>query len=646
MKTVLFIERDIADEKADLMPSYQVHMRLYEEIGKAFDIVVCPWYSQGQTIEAAVPDLYDILEGAIAWRGIIVSDLSYGRGKHAGENIVANPFDLYDIPDQEDGLFRLSQECLEDPLPPVRLSRMLGGIPMVYRMRSYEQGEEKPFDGAMMRYHLKCPRPKELVFVSPRNTNPSVLLFDEDFSRNRGLFNHLDFSYVERNGYADCSRFIVMDRSLPPSTLYDQEMLSFWLFVLSYGMDSEGRAALDVGQLYKARLEFDEDELTLAEAKRFAQFSVVLDSIENHVRACRAKRRHPGDSEHQKLPEFQDRVTDYYQFAKLQEERSGESGEASMAYKRFSASQSARVLREPKRFIRRAIEEYRGHKAPTVEDVANCSLNSSAQEELYDIVSDTELRLATLDESCSLDTLRNQRRVEVPKKTFSEYPMVSRGKAVNMAILACVLLVVSAAPIPASMVLSETPGMPSMLVLLACVLVAAGLALAGVALLMQYYLARKHGIELSQTVSEAEIVTPIEQRISKASERMGDYLSVRNGWLYYEHDVPDAALVGEQEEFLAEKSAELNQVMEPMHYNQRLSQLVEGERRNLPIMDWPQILKDLHAGRYDGLQLHSRDAFALFNTEVAGLSRYRVPLKCIRRVDLQSISPSVVREVQ
>ena len=76
MKTVLFIERDIADEKEDLMPSYQVHMRLYEEIGKAFDIDVCPWYSQGQTIEAAVPNLYNILEGVNNWRGIVVRDLS------------------------------------------------------------------------------------------------------------------------------------------------------------------------------------------------------------------------------------------------------------------------------------------------------------------------------------------------------------------------------------------------------------------------------------------------------------------------------------------------------------------------------------------------------------------------------------------
>lgn len=646
MKTVLFIERDIADEKEDLMPSYQVHMRLYEEIGKAFDIDVCPWYSQGQTIEAAVPNLYNILEGVNNWRGIVVSDLSYGRGKHAGEDIVANPFDLYDMPELDDAQFRLSEECVDDPLPIVRLSRMLGGIPKAYRMRSYAQGEEKPYDGAMMRYHLKCPAPKELVFISPRNTSTSVLMFDEDHTRKRDLFVGVDFSYVERNGYADCSRFIVVDRTLPPSTLYNNEMLSFWLFVLSYGMDSEGRSTLDIGQLYKARLELDNDEFIRAEAKRFAQFGVCLDAIDEHVRTYRAERRYVSNAQRQPLPAFQERVADYYQFAKREEESQQGQEEFLPTDKRFYVNQSARVVREPKRFIRRAIEEYREHKAPTMDDVAGYPLNASAQEELSDILSDAELRLASLDETCQLETLRNQKRVEKPEKPVAKYPMMSKGKALGMAAVAFVLMIIAALPIPISMAMKKTAGMSGSVIQLVCILVLAALVSGGLALLVQYYLRRKHGIEISEEVSEDEIVTPVEARISKASERMSDYLTVRNGWAYLVHDVPDTALIGDEERFLAQKYAELNQTIEPMFYNPQLEAWVNDEKRNLPVMDWPHILKDLHSGKYDGLQLHSREAFALFNTEVEGLSRYRVPLKCIRRVDLISISPCIVKEVQ
>lgn len=640
MKTILFIERDLADEREDLMPSFEAHAQLFEEIGEEFDVMVCPWYSQGETIETAVPDLYSMLKGVASWRGIVATDMSYGRGKHAGEKIVANPFDLYDLPPLE-ARFKLADDCLNDPLPVVRLSRMLGGIPKSYRTRSYEQGEEKPFEGAMMRYHLECTRPTELTFFSPRNTSSSVLMFDEGQVGVRDLFDGVDFSFVEKNGYADISRFIIMDRELPPSMQFDREMLAYWLFAFSYGMDSEGRSTLDIGQLYKARLELDEQEFFLAEAKRFAQFGVALDSIEEHVHSYRSERKHVSTKEEQELPAFQERVPDFYQFSKARDDR-----EARPRAKATLVNQSARVTREPKRYIRRAIEDYREHKAPTVDEVATCLLSPNAQDELYDIVSDTELRLAMLDENCSLDTLRNQKKVEKLEPAITEHPTMSRAKAIKLAVMAFALVLISSISVPVGMVLNQTPGLTGKIILFACILVVSGVILGGTAIIFQYFSWRKNGIEISQIETEDEIGTPVSLRIAKASQRLSDYLTVRNGWMYYEHDVPETALIGEEECFLAEKYAMLNEITEPIFCNPKLRRMSEIERQNLPVMDWPHILKALRAGKFDGLQLHSADAFALFNTEVEGLSRWRVPLKSIKRVDLTSISPCIIKEVQ
>ena len=104
------------------MESFGQFHPLFSETLTKGNVGFCQWIEAGTTIEEALPELLDLVEDKEAWRAVIVRIQDE-------EDIVAhpcarlNPYDFYENAGGDRGI-------RENPVPLVRLTHMLGGVPV------------------------------------------------------------------------------------------------------------------------------------------------------------------------------------------------------------------------------------------------------------------------------------------------------------------------------------------------------------------------------------------------------------------------------------------------------------------------------------------------------------------------------------
>lgn len=102
------------------MESFQHFHPLFMDAINEGKISSCQWMEAGEIIETAVPELYQLIDGKEEWRAIIV------RVDEESESAdyPTRPGNPYDYLINREGVF-----VAETPIPLIRLTRMLGGIP-------------------------------------------------------------------------------------------------------------------------------------------------------------------------------------------------------------------------------------------------------------------------------------------------------------------------------------------------------------------------------------------------------------------------------------------------------------------------------------------------------------------------------------
>ena len=260
MKTVLFIDKT----EGDLWPTFQKYDYLLDEYRSDGTFGVCPWNRDGMSVDAAIPDLRDVLGTEEKWQAVIVTDLRQDDDALRDDVHFDNPFDY---PDRYD--VRPGDGFVESEHSLVRLTHMLGGFPEKAFVEWGESGHAGAILGGLElgygvsdvqydlleRYRLGTPRPERVICVTPRDVDRAfVAAREHEFEyaaaererersalvaeRERALDAHerdseaferledmlrvyerednaAELGFWERNDYPSLARFIVVDRLAP-----------------------------------------------------------------------------------------------------------------------------------------------------------------------------------------------------------------------------------------------------------------------------------------------------------------------------------------------------------------------------------------------------------------------------------------------
>ena len=288
MYTVIFQ----TPETAQLCGEYR--RILFDRFIEDGQVDFCTWIRTGDTVDTAIPGLYDLIAGKREWRAIIIQG---ERDRAAApESAESNPFDYLENSDKN------VYSVWESQIPLIRLAQLLGGVPEP--ILEFEEKREEE-DGMYTRtiYHPKrsqeainehrrlsekyqfCEtRPKELVLVSTRqpvdNTEREI---DAAWRR------HMESESSEfwcRNRYPSISRFIAVDVLNTRHSLYSGSIFKLWLVVLLLSINRIDSSTLQAYRLYRASVDLDTDALSRdfsTQAAALQGVQSLLDEAERNV---------------------------------------------------------------------------------------------------------------------------------------------------------------------------------------------------------------------------------------------------------------------------------------------------------------------------------------------------------------------------
>ncbi|MBR1780929.1 MAG: hypothetical protein IJ751_05960 [Oscillospiraceae bacterium] len=277
--------------------SGQDYRRLFfdEYIAKG-EIDFCTWIRTGDSVDTAVPALYDLIAGKQKWRAIIVQTETDRLSESAPEARPENPFDF--LENQDTDPYRVE----ESSVPLIRLTQMLGGIPEP-EIR-YDVMREPDEDGVLRifykpdrrqhraemarhrelseRYAFVENRPQEIFLISSR---PPV---DNTAQQIRAAWTtRLESESSEfwsRNKYPTSCRFITCDTLNPRHSLYPGSLFRLWTTVLLLAVNRVDASSLQAYRLYNARPELD----TGAMSRLFSGYQERLDTMLTQLDAAEA----------------------------------------------------------------------------------------------------------------------------------------------------------------------------------------------------------------------------------------------------------------------------------------------------------------------------------------------------------------------
>lgn len=277
------------------------------------NIGCCRWLESGGTVDTALPTLRSLIEDKEEWQAIIVrveDEGAMSKYKTAPDN----PYDFLDNYDEktvpegsaqgkgtarvskdehvesvddyeaekDEGIKSLDEEfeaSLRDPIPLVRLTHMLGGMPEVeinYERREIlEETKEKRFVyeptgrdeercriNALLskRYDFDGKRPERILVVTLRDATA------KNRRSNLGTTwaNPMELnssSFWKRNNYPSKCRFMVFDYEREGQVQLEASMFNFWCSILLLATNDINPSSLQAYRLYNVRADINRDSL-------------------------------------------------------------------------------------------------------------------------------------------------------------------------------------------------------------------------------------------------------------------------------------------------------------------------------------------------------------------------------------------------
>jgi hypothetical protein len=331
----------LSDTARSIYEPARIYFAPFEEAGL---IAFCDWNQSpdARGLHQVVPKLPDVIRGHAAWRAVVVD---HPRGANGEDRDAENPFDFTDnnsialnLADSPHALIRLSHVLLGYPHlstkhfqaylqyedaetgrtisgdPRLLLQAALSGagdvgtdlgverteeewftlattvlgqthnnVRRLFREVEYSTAEQQMHSELVERYRMREVRPSEVLFVA---TRADVLEDDKAALRRawRADTEHIPSRFVERNDYPPMSRFATYELLEEQNSGYDQDLLRFWLSVLTVTMNQLPPGSCQADRLYELGVEFEAEGLGEMLNSHLSTLGMVRDHLDRIIR--------------------------------------------------------------------------------------------------------------------------------------------------------------------------------------------------------------------------------------------------------------------------------------------------------------------------------------------------------------------------
>lgn len=256
-------------QNQETMESFHQFLPIFMNAINEGRIGVCQWMEAGTTIETAVPEIYDLTSDKEEWRAVIVR-IEDGACMAACPSRPENPYDFAVNAD--------ANLCTrENPVPLVRLTQMLGGVPapvihfeceqireenqaprVIYRPTVNEE-DEKAYQELSKKYHFNGKMPSEIILVSLRIRRD---IRGEGVRKAWQLNKEADSSeFWKRNGYPSACRFTFFEMDRQGSTQKTADLFGVWTAVMLLATNDIDPSTLQAYKLHRIAVDFDRQSM-------------------------------------------------------------------------------------------------------------------------------------------------------------------------------------------------------------------------------------------------------------------------------------------------------------------------------------------------------------------------------------------------
>lgn len=273
------------------MESFRQFHPLFMEAINGGRLGVCQWLEAGTTVGTAVPELYSLIQDKEEWRAVIVR-IEEEPGSEVHPAAPDNPYDF---------LENASSEYLirENPIPLVRLTQMLGGIPspqmhfkselvcednmaprMIY-LPVVSEEDEAAYQQLSEKYRFEGSPPVEIILVSLREARDARAEAAKKAWDIPDEINSSDF--WRRNGYPSACRFTFYEMERRGPVQRSADLFKVWTAVMLLALNDIDSNTLQAYRLHRLDVDFNKREMgacvqksaaRAAGARRYIQKSI------------------------------------------------------------------------------------------------------------------------------------------------------------------------------------------------------------------------------------------------------------------------------------------------------------------------------------------------------------------------------------
>lgn len=298
---------------------FQEYAPLFTELLQTGKMGCCRWVESGNTIDTALPGLRELIEDKGEWRAIVVQ-VEDETEKKEFESTAANPYDFirHRLSEKDKGTVPVE----ESPIPLVRLSQMLGGVPApelrfhekwieekgkvprrVYIPDKSEEDEEK-YQELVHRYDFDGSAPSDVILVTLRGSLPKSIREDTKAKWDLQEEEHQS-DFCRRNRYASICRFIKYDYIHEGRVRKDADYFNFWTCVMLLTRETIDPSSLQAYRLYNIKVEFSKEGLTEAFQAKTDQLIGCRAYVKKEIRLDMEHRlndKHPAPGYYMNIP--------------------------------------------------------------------------------------------------------------------------------------------------------------------------------------------------------------------------------------------------------------------------------------------------------------------------------------------------------
>lgn len=256
-------------QNQNTLESFRQFHPLFMEAINDGKLGVCQWLEAGTTVDTAVPELYGLIHDKEEWRAVIVR-MEEDPEAEVHPTAPSNPYDFLENASAENCV-------LESPIPLVRLTQMLGGVPapqmhfepqliheadkaprLVY-LPIVKEEEEAAYRELSAKYSFQGVPPAEIILVSLRSVQDTRVKDVKKVWSNSKETNSSDF--WKRNGYPSTCRFMFYNIEQKGPVQRTADFFKAWTAVMLLALNEIDPNTMQAYRLHQLDVDFDKQEM-------------------------------------------------------------------------------------------------------------------------------------------------------------------------------------------------------------------------------------------------------------------------------------------------------------------------------------------------------------------------------------------------